>query len=130
MTQRSSTAKFRARVIYGALISFSFQLQAHAADISNIPLATQAAATVRANLMFIMDDSRSMDSEYVPDSADYSNLCFGSSRTNAIFYNPNVVYMPPLNADGTSFVNASFTAAKEDGYASSSSTKDLSSLAT
>jgi type IV pilus assembly protein PilY1 len=128
VTQRSSTAKFRARVIYGALLSFSFQLQAHAADISNIPLATQASATVRANLMFIMDDSLSMDSEYVPDNADYSNLCFGSSQTNAIFYNPNVVYTPPLKADGTSFADASFTAAKEDGYASSSSLRDLSSI--
>lgn len=104
------------------------QRQVLAADIANTPLATATTASVRANMMFIMDDSGSMDWDYVPDAADYPNLCFGSPRTNAIFYDPSVTYTPPLRADGTSFPPAVFTSAKVDGYSSSSSTTNLNAL--
>lgn len=128
MTTQSSRSRFHARVVGTVWLAMLLQSHVHAADIANNPLATQAAATVRANMMFIMDDSLSMASDYVPDNANYGNLCFGSSQTNAIFYNPAVVYTPPLRADGTSFPNAAFNAAKDDGYSSSSGTTNLSNV--
>jgi len=96
-------------------------------SISNLPLATQTTGTARANLMVILDDSGSMGDDAMPDSADYNNRCFGYFGINTLAYNPAKTYSPPLNADGTPFANASFTAAKVDGYSSSSTTTNLSS---
>ena len=128
MTLRSPKSKFRTRIVYGVLMGLSFQLQVHAADIANIPLATQASGSARANLMFIMDDSISMGNDYLPDSANYGNLCEGYFGTNLIFYNPNVVYTPPPRADGTLLPDATWPNAKNDGYSSSNTSTNLSNL--
>ena len=128
MNTPTSRPRFHSRVAATVMLAMSFQLQVHAADISGTPLATQAAAAVRANMMFIMDDSGSMESDYVPDSANYSNLCFGHWGTNGIFYNPSVVYTPPLRADGTSFPPAVFNNAYVNGYAQSGTRTNLSNL--
>ncbi len=102
---------------------------AHAgvADLSDTPLATQAnGTTVRSNVMFILDDSGSMGSNYLPDNAPRSDVCFGSNDRNLIFYDPTRIYQPPLTATGASMPNASFTAAWTDGYNTSAGTVDLS----
>ncbi len=97
------------------------------ADIANSPLATQADGTlVRSNVMFILDDSGSMGSNYLPDDAPRSDVCFGSNDRNLIFYDPNRTYAPPLTATGASMPDASFTAAWTDGYNTSAGTVDLS----
>jgi type IV pilus assembly protein PilY1 len=116
------------RIAAALLVSLVLHGHVRASDIANVPLATQSTAAVRANMMFIMDDSLSMSWAYLPDNANYNNLCFGFHQTNKIFYNPTVTYLPPLNADGTSFPNATFTAAKSDGFLSASSTVNLSTL--
>ena len=118
----------RNRIAYAVMLAMSFQMQVHAADIASTPLATQSATTVRSNLMFIMDDSGSMGYDYLPDDANHANLCFGFSGTNGVFYNPSVVYTPPLTAAGTPMTDASFTAARNDGYSSSGGTTNLSVL--
>ena len=51
-----------------------------------------------------------------------------AAAQNRIFYDPQKTYLPPLKADGTSFPNASFTAARIDGYDSGSSTRNLGTL--
>ncbi len=88
------------------------------------------------NIMFILDDSGSMDWSYLPDTISgdcSSNKCdnYGglSSARNSAYYDPTITYSPPLNADGTSLGNATFGSAWIDGYklphSSKSSVVDL-----
>lgn len=98
------------------------------ADVGNVPTATMSSSNVRPNLLFILDNSGSMASDFIPDDVgnDDGSLCFGYSGHNAVFYNPSITYAQPALAGGGSYANASFTAAKSDGFVSSSSTLDLS----
>ena len=97
------------------------------ADLADRPLSSMNNGTVvRANLMFVLDDSGSMNWNFLPDSAPTGDVCFGWIGANKIFYDPNRVYSPPVYADGTSMPAASFTAARVNGYSTSSSTVDLS----
>ncbi|HEX9627327.1 MAG TPA: hypothetical protein VGA00_10365, partial [Acidiferrobacterales bacterium] len=88
--------------------------------------------SVEPNIMLTFDDSGSMSWGYAPDSLDDGvnfNPSTGtnninlrsvyrgcSSRVNTIYYNPAVTYSPPVRDDGTSYPNASFTAAWMNGY--------------
>lgn len=86
-------------------------------DIADIPLGqATTGAVVRSNLMFVLDDSGSMNWNYLPDSAPRGNACFGSSDSNLIFYNPATKYLPPLDSDGKPMSDASFNSAWDDGY--------------
>ena len=117
----------------------------HAAptDVAQVPLTTSAPNAVLPNLMFILDDSGSMDSDFLPDWVDDS-LCrssgavynnsggfgrgcgneppFRSSAFNSAYYNPAIRYQPPLYANGTSWptqnaVNTGgWTSVKNDAY--------------
>jgi type IV pilus assembly protein PilY1 len=73
-------------------------------------------------VLFILDGSGSMGSEYMPDSAanDYGSKRVGgmSHLCNTIYYNPSLVYLPPKNADGTDFANSPFNNARRDGFPS------------
>lgn len=97
------------------------------ADLADRPLASTTNGTlVRANLMFVLDDSGSMSDNYLPDDAPTGDVCFGWVGANKIFYDPNRSYPAPLKSNGTSMTDATFTAAWNDGYKSGSSTVDLS----
>ncbi len=97
------------------------------ADLADRPLSSMANGTVvRANLMFVLDDSGSMNDNYLPDDAPTGDVCFGWVGANMIAYDPNRTYPAPLKYDGTSMANATFTAAWSDGYKSGSGTVDLS----
>lgn len=87
--------------------------------ISPTPLAKSASASVHPNLMFILDNSGSMDWDYLPDYIDDSDLCKDTSQSdglsscgrghppymsadfNVIYYNPDFVYVPAVEHDGT-----------------------------
>jgi type IV pilus assembly protein PilY1 len=102
-------------------------------DIANAPLSSASVDVVKPNMMFILDDSGSMDSAYSPDVAgnfpgpstdrrgNYNAGSYGarSSHCNGMYYNPAITYSPPVNADGSSFPNASFTAAWTNGFKTS-----------
>lgn len=123
-----------------------------AVDISSTPLQTGTA--VDPNILFLIDDSGSMRWGFMPDDlvtrisngqrlpdcsgrGDYAgsaNTCFLSTtgRTylvsgylNKIYYDPDETYTPPVKEDGTLYANASYTAAKVDGYSSSSGSVNL-----
>lgn len=109
--------------------------QAHTApfDVSQVPLNVGSA--IPPNLMYIHDDSGSMGWCFLPDSVpiaggswDVRNLA--SSGVNGQYYNPNVKYLAPLDHNGNSLGDSSFTAAWVDGYANylagSSAKVDLS----
>ncbi|MES2090673.1 MAG: hypothetical protein V4532_11935, partial [Pseudomonadota bacterium] len=100
-----------------------------ATDISNTPLATTSDITAKPNVMFVLDDSGSMGWDYMPDDmSDNSAYGYKSSQCNGVAYNPAYDYSAnlPVNPDGTSYPNASFTAAPTDGFqVSLSSSKNL-----
>jgi len=111
---------------------------AHAATpISTQPIFITPSSTdqVKPNIFMVLDDSGSMDWDYMPDPASnfdqdkWGNTKFGfaSSHCNGVYYNPNITYSPPVNSDGTSYADSSFTAAKKDGFNAGSTTVDLSS---
>ncbi|MFV0664522.1 pilus assembly protein [Denitromonas sp.] len=106
-------------------------IQANAASlaISQVPL--YLGGTVEPNIMFVLDDSGSMDWSFMPDDIySYHNTKRAkSSYYNKIYYDPTATYLPPLDQDGVSLGNSSFTAAWKDGYSGSRATNtvDLSS---
>lgn len=110
-------------------MAFSPAVWADAADLAPAPLETSLQAVVKPNVMLILDDSGSMDRDYMPDDRTSSGgRCFGYFGYNRIFYNPNVTYALPRKADGSEFPNISFTAAHADGFNPTSTTVDLSKL--
>ncbi|MBT2300811.1 pilus assembly protein PilY [Variovorax paradoxus] len=115
------------------IAAFAPSGRAAVTDLSSQPLATLPTVQAKPNLLFILDDSGSMDSDYMPDdmssgisrfqSIEYYG--FRSAQCNGVAYDPSQTYSLPLNADGTPYPNATFSNAKADGYSSSSSATDL-----
>jgi len=97
-------------------------------DISNNPLSSTSTAAVKPNIMYLMDTSGSMDWTYMGDTVgNYpSAVGYKNNACNGVYYNPNINYLPPMNANGTPFAPASFTAAPSDGYAATTTTVNLS----
>ena len=123
-----------------AVLSVALVAQASFAastDLSSEPLATRPTVLAKPNLMFILDNSGSMNWSYMPDELGVSTRTnddaylnwygYYSSQCNGVAFDPNGSYPPPLDATGNSYANASFTAAKPDGYSSSGGTTDLTS---
>jgi len=79
--------------------------------------------------MFMLDDSGSMNWDFMPDNARNfaGNYGFNSSHCNGVYYDPNITYTPPVYSDGTAYPNASFAAAWNTGYKTSSGTVNLNS---
>ncbi|MEW5943892.1 MAG: PilC/PilY family type IV pilus protein [Pseudomonadota bacterium] len=114
------------------LVAAAFLWQASGAcaaltDIASAPMASSSSTVVKPNIMFILDDSGSMGWEYLPDSVNSNNSknCYRNHLYNRIYYNPNVTYALPVDSTGASYPNATFTAAKRDGFDSSSTTTNL-----
>lgn len=108
-------------------------------DLASSPLVTSSTTSVLPNIMFILDDSGSMDWDYMPDWANdtdpnrgtsYVNIpgLFANSGFNGLAYNPATTYSPPTSykADGsldtetyksnTSANTSGWTVVKNDGY--------------
>jgi type IV pilus assembly protein PilY1 len=98
------------------------------ADISNVPPSTLTTSNVRANLMFVLDNSGSMASDYIPDDVvnDTSSMCFAWSGHNFVFFDPSLTYTAPVDASGNSLGDANFSGVYNDGFTKSGSTLDLS----
>lgn len=128
--------------LLSALMTVSGPVSAALTEISNEPLA-QPASSVKPNIMLILDDSGSMESQFTPDYlgrrfGGSNALCFDagddSSGTitggldncqagdvplmtpdiNTQYYNPEIRYFPPVNFDGTS--KDSMTAANTSNW--------------
>lgn len=139
------------RVTAALLLAVPLGLRAAPADLADVPLATSPSAAIRPNLLFILDDSGSMSWDFTPDATyvykygdkntaisglelldrTQTSLCHGVASINRSAYNPALRYLPPLRADGSSYPNASFSDAWEDGYAGGSSARrNLNNLST
>ncbi|MDR3299336.1 MAG: hypothetical protein LBU43_04895 [Candidatus Accumulibacter sp.] len=68
-------------------------------ELATEPLSGAISMQIKPNIMFIMDDSWSMDWDYLPDWAAVSEDKFPHQRFNPDFngvaYNPKVTYAPP-----------------------------------
>lgn len=112
----------------------------HAASVAlaTSPLATSTTSTVKPNVLFVLDNSGSMDWDHMPDddgdggsavTFNYGYYGLRSSQCNQVYYDPNTNYQAPIKADGTSYADASFTSAyggNQGGFASSPTTVNLS----
>lgn len=115
----------------------SSSLHAAVTDIAPAPMAQASTAVVKPNLMFILDDSGSMNNNYMPDSVtgnycrdtdldgaldncDFASPPFNSAQFNSIYYNPTITYTPPAKYDGTSYIsyntNARWQSVPNDAY--------------
>lgn len=87
--------------------------QAGATDISTVPLSTYSASTstdVKPNIMFVLDDSGSMDWDYMPDWANDNSppdWRLKNANFNGLAYNPAVTYTPPVSIDSTGAISTS-----------------------
>jgi type IV pilus assembly protein PilY1 len=123
---------FSARVCMRFILTTGMFLSCstHAAliDIANAPISLSSTEEVKPNVMFIIDDSGSMDWTYSPDAAEnFSSTKFGSksAHCNGMYFDERVTYKPPVNADGTNFPDASFSAAWVNGFKQSDGTVNL-----
>ncbi len=112
------------------LVSFAFMgiAQAAVTDLANAPMTTSSSLTVKPNVMLVLDDSGSMAWTHMPDNVKtfVSKYGYVSSQCNGVYYDPTVVYAPPVDYSGASYPNASFTGAWKDGFKTTLGIVDLS----
>ncbi len=105
-------------------------------DLATAPLANSTTSLVLPNLMYILDNSGSMRSDYMPDYVNDTNKCkstaTGTSATifsaacgfgdpaynlkdfNTLYYNPEITYLPTINGDGS--IRPSMNSANTAGW--------------
>ena len=115
-------------LVLSTMLMLSQTLMAAPVELATSPLATSSNSAVFPNLMFMLDDSGSMDWDYMPDDAKDFDGKYGfySSQCNGVYYNPDITYSPPVDSAGISYPNSSFTNAWDNGYDTGAGTTDLS----
>lgn len=80
--------------------------QAEFLDLATMPLQTSGSSDVKPNLMFVLDNSGSMGWDYSPDWANSSSDWLRDNADyNTQYYDPEVIYSPPLTSLGLSMSN-------------------------
>ena len=91
-------------------------MQAQTFTIANTPQVL--ATAMPPNVVLTLDDSGSMASAFVPDSLDTTSNRDGrrgkSSKFNALYYDPTIVYPAPIDSTGAKLVST-FTSAPING---------------
>ncbi len=77
----------------GAVLSI--YAEAAPVDFTNKPLSNSSDDEIAPNLLFIFDDSGSMDNDYMPDWANSNDSFELDSSYNSIAYDPAIRYLPP-----------------------------------
>jgi len=115
------------------LSAVTFVSHGEVTELASSPLVTSSSTSVLPNIMFILDDSGSMDWDYMPDWANDNGYAsrpefFANAGFNGLAYDPATTYAPPTTykADGTldttthpsntSAVTSGWTLVKNDGY--------------
>jgi type IV pilus assembly protein PilY1 len=81
-------------------------VQAEFLDLATMPLQTSGSSDVKPNLMFVLDNSGSMGWDYSPDWANSaSDWLKDNSDYNTQYYDPEVIYSPPLTYQGVNMAN-------------------------
>ncbi|MDM0044629.1 PilC/PilY family type IV pilus protein [Variovorax dokdonensis] len=117
-------------VFAGALMQPAY---GQSTDLASEPLATRPTVQAKPNLMFILDNSGSMNWSYMPDDLGVSSgtsdqaylnwYGYYSPQCNGVAFDPNGSYPPPLDASGASYANINVKSAPPDGYTPNSGTK-------
>jgi type IV pilus assembly protein PilY1 len=130
-TQTPTYHSLAARRAASALTALLFAGSLHTAsaaltNLADIPIANDATAVVKPNIMFILDDSGSMDRNYLPDSvSSFSSNAKKSKHCNALAYDPSITYKVPVDYAGNNYPTSSYTSAQRDGFDTAASpTKD------
>jgi hypothetical protein len=127
--EKKSVARLYRSVLLVLALGSSLPFAAQAAQVAlaTSPLTQSVTTDVLPNLMFVLDDSGSMDWDYMPDAArNFSgNYGFNSSQCNGVYYNPAITYNVPKKSDGTNYPQADFSAALRDGFDATSGTVNL-----
>ena len=129
-------------LIVPALISLP--VGAQLTDVTNTPLTYSLATQVKPNVMFILDDSGSMASRFMPEAVNDSNIdktrCSNSScsstttnglegnppwyayQLNTIYYNPQITYQPAIDGSGNLMASygSPWTSVKVNAFVGSS----------
>jgi type IV pilus assembly protein PilY1 len=88
-------------------------------SISEVPLIN-SQVSVKPNLMFILDNSGSMDWDYIPDNiGDSERYAYWSSQCNGAAFNPDAsaaAYELPVTPDGRSYPQMDPARAWSDGF--------------
>lgn len=118
-------------LLLGPVLLAGLAANAAVTDISNAPLFTSSLTVVKPNLMFILDDSGSMKSDFLPDQSNFSATKYGkkTAQCNGVAYNPNVNYTLPVDTLGTPVAPASLSFITPDPATQTSSHRALSSIA-
>lgn len=75
-------------------------------DLATTPLANSSTTVVKPNIMFTLDDSGSMDRDYLPDWANSNTAKLKRNAAyNGVAYNPSIVYTKPVNYDAGGALN-------------------------
>ena len=121
--------------LLGAAFFLAAPAQAASVALATSPLATSTTTSVKPNLLFLLDNSGSMDWDHMPDDSSdggssvvfsYGHYGTRSSQCNQVYYDPTITYTPPVQADGaTLYNNASFSGAWVNGFNTGSGTTDL-----
>lgn len=133
MTSKNKLLKKASSWIVVAALSclMGLDVQAASTDISVEPLTTVSDVAAKPNIMFILDDSGSMNWSYMPDDLGVGGSTtdnpytgkygYWSSQCNGVAYNPAFNYALPLNADGTAYANSNFSSAWTNGFSATGS---------
>ena len=99
-------------------------------DLAQAPINFLLASPVKPNIYFILDDSGSMQWSYLGDEVidnNYQNAVgYRSSLCNKIYYNPQIRYPVPVDAEGKEYPQQNFTSASYDGFVPGAISVDLS----
>jgi type IV pilus assembly protein PilY1 len=126
---RSKVVGFLTKLLYSSIAVCGLgigSMPAQAASITVDPSPLIIQASLPPNITLMLDDSGSMDYDFMPDwdyLSDKSNDGARNSSVNGAYYNPAVFYTPPPKADG-SFYSASpgLTTAYKDGFLDTTTT--------
>ncbi|MFZ3320890.1 MAG: PilC/PilY family type IV pilus protein [Usitatibacter sp.] len=116
---KPTTLSFRLTTLLAALaMGAATGASAALTDISQSPLASAASNLVKPNISYVLDTSGSMAWTHAPDESQpwAGKVGYKTPQCNSIYYNPNIIYPPARNFDGTQMANSSFTAAPKDGF--------------
>ena len=87
-----------------------FSATSHAVTIANRPLYLENDSAIEPNIMFTLDDSGSMDDDYLStNNSEPTGNNAKSSTYNKLYYNPTVHYRPWINSDGTDYPDSTST---------------------